>query len=110
LGHENRGYGPASSPTTITINQKNKNHPILKGLPTTPWISHGNIYLVNPLAPDKSTKTLLNGSSSVHEEPVAFTRQVGKSKIFYTTLGYPTDFSSPPFVQLLTNAIDWALK
>lgn len=110
LGHENRGYGPANSPTTVTINRKNKNHPILKGISKHSWSSRGNIYLVNPLSSDKSTKVLLDGSSSNYAEPIAFTRKVGKSKIFYTSLGFPTDFSSPPFVQLLSNAVDWALK
>lgn len=110
LGHENQGYGPATEPTTVSIYPKNRNHPILKGMPNEPWNSRGNIYLVSPLASDKSTKILLQGTSSTHKEPVAFIRQVGKSKIFYTSLGYPTDFSSPPFIQLLTNAVDWALK
>lgn len=110
LGHENQGYGPATSPTAVSIYQKNKKHPILKGVPKEPWTSNGNIYLVSPLASDKSTKILLQGTSSSHTEPVAFTRQVGNSKIFYTSLGFPTDFSSPPFIQLLTNAVDWSLK
>lgn len=110
LGHENKGYGPATSPTAISIYQKNKKHPILKGIPKERWSSSGNIYLVSPLATDKSTKILLQGTSSSHTEPVAFTRQVGKSKVFYTSLGFPTDFSSPPFIQLLTNAVDWSLK
>lgn len=110
LGHENQGYGPETSPTTVNIYRKNKNHPILKGIPKHSWGSRGNIYLVSPLEMDKSTNILLQGTSTSHSEPVAFTRQVGKSKIFYTSLGYPTDFSSQPFIQLLTNAVDWALK
>ena len=110
LGHENQGYGPATSPTTVSVHRKNKNHPILKGIPKQSWASRGNIYLVSPLATDRSTKILLDGTSSTHAEPVAFTRQIGESKIFYTSLGFPTDFSSPPFIHLLTNAVDWALK
>jgi|GEM_PF-246487 len=110
LGHDNQGYGPATAPTTVSIHRKNKNHPILKGVPKNTWTSKGNIYLVSPLAIDNSTKILMQGTSSTHAEPVAFIRQVGKSKIFYTSLGFPTDFSSPPFIQLLTNAVDWALK
>lgn len=110
LGHENRGYGPADAPTTVSLVKKNKKHPILRGIPTSSWTSQGNIYLINPLSADTSTKQLLRGSAATFDEPVAFVRQVGKSKIFYTSLGYPTDFTSPPFQLLLENAVEWALK
>ncbi|MCC5936246.1 MAG: BNR-4 repeat-containing protein [Lunatimonas sp.] len=108
LGHENRGYGPAESPTKVTVNRKNRRHPIVKNLAVTQWISQGNIYLVNPML-DPKTDILLAGVSGQHQEPVAFIRSAGKSKVFYTSLGFPTDFSKTPFIQLLYQAIDWTI-
>jgi len=34
----------------------------------------------------------------------------GKSRVFYTSLGYPADFSDGAFITLLTNAVFWALN
>jgi type 1 glutamine amidotransferase len=42
-------------------------------------------------------------------EPIAWTRIADRSKIFYTSLGYPDDFKLPQFRRLLINAIYWAL-
>lgn len=109
LGHKNQGYGPATSPTQIEIDQKNRRHPILRELPVGTWDSNGNIYLVEPLL-EKKTKVLLKGTSDRHSEPVAFVRQAGRSKVFYTSLGYPTDFGTTPFLNLLYSAVDWTLK
>lgn len=109
LGHENRGYGPALSPTRVVINPKHRKHPILKGIAVSSWGSQGNIYLIQPLN-DKKAKLLLQGKSASHNEPVAFTRKVGKSDVFYTSLGFPTDFSKSPFIRLMHNAVDWALR
>jgi type 1 glutamine amidotransferase len=72
-------------------------------------MSGGNIYLVSPLR-DNKAEVLLNGASAQHREPIAWTRKAGKSKIFYTSLGYPTDFSHPNFLQLLLNGISWTLQ
>lgn len=109
LGHENQGYGLAASPTGVTVNRKNRKHPIVRNLPVSEWNSQGNIYLVNPLLDPKST-ILLEGLSDRHQEPVAFARSAGKSKVFYTSLGFPTDFSKTPFIQLIYQAIDWSLQ
>ncbi|WP_209330487.1 BNR-4 repeat-containing protein [Lunatimonas salinarum] len=109
LGHENRGYGPAESPTHVTVNRKNRKHPIVNKLPISEWSSQGNIYLVNPLL-EPNTTILLEGVSDGHREPVAFSLGVGRSKVFYTSLGFPTDFSKTPFIQLIYQAIDWSLE
>jgi len=34
----------------------------------------------------------------------------GQSRIFYTSLGHPADFSDAAFTTLLTNAVFWALQ
>jgi type 1 glutamine amidotransferase len=52
---------------------------------------------------------LLTGKVENLTEPIAWIRKAGKSKVFYTSLGYPTDFKSAPFLTLLENAIRWSL-
>ena len=109
LGCGNHGYGPEAPGTDITIVQEQRNHAILKGMSTNGFHSLGNLYKVTPLTDNKAT-ILLNGSDGKDKQPVAWTRMAGKSKIFYTTLGYPTDFSNDVFNNLLINAIRWALN
>lgn len=108
LGCENRGYGPEEPGIDVTVNEDAIHHPILKGVEPMNWHSDGNIYKVAPLL-DKDAKVLLTGKVENLTEPIAWVRKAGKSKVFYTSLGYPTDFNSTPFLTLLVNAIQWSL-
>jgi nicotinamidase-related amidase/type 1 glutamine amidotransferase len=86
-----------------------KQHPILAGLSKSQWNSESALYLVSPV--DESAQILLLGSKDRDEqEPVAWTRQFGQSRVFYTSLGAPADFQRPVFQRLLSNAVTWALK
>ena len=82
-------------------------HPILKGFHAT-WSSTSNVYHVAPLL-DKTATVLLNGKVPKGIEPIAWTRTAGRSRIFYTSLGHPSDFGTPQFRTLLVNGIRWAL-
>ncbi len=81
-------------------------HPILDGLPTTPFPGSGGLYQTSPLKPGAAE--LLRGSVAgvAQEEPVAwtFTRADGGLS-FYTSLGHPDDFTRPEFRTLLKNAL-----
>ena len=109
LGCGNYGYGPVETGTDVSIASEQRNNPILKGFKTDGFHSTGNLYKVTPLT-DNRAVVLLNGTDGKETQPVAWTRTVGKSKVFYTTLGYPTDFTSEIFNNLLINAIHWALN
>jgi nicotinamidase-related amidase len=85
-----------------------KRHPILAGLPADPWTSPSSLYQVSPLEPEVTV--LLAGKWQEHVEPVAWTRQYGRSRVFYTSLGHPGDFQSPAFCTLLINALHWAVE
>ena len=109
LGCENKGYGPVEPGTAVSVNANNRNHTILSGVPAA-WHSEGNLYLVAPLL-DPDAVVLLNGSADGKTEPIAWTRETeNKSRVFYTSLGYPDDFKSEAFQTLLLNGIHWALK
>lgn len=108
VGCLNKGYGPVEPGTDVKIVEAQKNHPVLKGMPEQ-WHSNGNLYLVD-FTIDPNAVPLLMGNSEDKIQPVAWTRIAGKSRIFYTSLGYPTDFSDNAFTTLITNAIFWALQ
>jgi type 1 glutamine amidotransferase len=108
LGCENRGYGPVGPGTEVHV-VGDKDHPILQDITMSAWHSEGNLYLVAPLL-DQNAEVLLEGRSDGKTEPIAWTRRAGKNKVFYTSLGYPSDFSNRQFQQLLTNGIAWALE
>lgn len=108
LGCGNYGYGPVELGTDVSIAPGASNHPILKNFRSGGYHSIGNLYRVTPLV-DKKAVVLLNGKAGEETQPVAWTRMAGKSRVFYTTLGYPADFSEGQFNTLLVNAIAWAI-
>jgi len=94
----------ASGPTT-TIVSRGVPHPVLVGLDKS-FTSKGSLYKTGPLA--KGTTELLTGSIPGQKaEPIAWTNQYGKARIFYTSLGHEADFRNPQFWQLIENAVRW---
>ena len=108
LGCENRGYGPVEPGINVSVNPEALNNAILKDSPKE-WHSNGNVYLVKPLL-DTTANVLLTGKANDITEPIAWTRMAGKSRVFYTSLGYPEDFKSEAFTNMLINAMKWALQ
>lgn len=109
LGCKNRGYGPVVPGTEVKLVQDAVSHPVLKNIEPTQWHSNGNVYLVAPLL-DDSAEILATGEAEGNKQPVAWTRLAGRSRVFYTSMGYPDDFELSPFRQLLLNGIAWALR
>lgn len=109
LGCENRGYGSQDAGVEVTLVQKERKHPILKGVQPSQWHSEGSLYHVALL--DPGAKVLVMGKSGAKEEPIAWTRVTSNnSRVFYTSLGYPSDFDKQQYRRLLINGINWALK
>ena len=108
LGCQNRGYGPDALGYDVTVVAEAANHPIVKDLQIKQWHSKGGIYKVAPLL-DKEATVLLMGKVNDLVEPIAWTRNAGKSRVFYISMGYPDDFQSQQFITLLTSGIKWAL-
>jgi type 1 glutamine amidotransferase len=109
LGCGNYGYGPVEPGTDVSVAPGSSQHPILKDFNSDHFHSNGNLYRVTPLL-DKNAKVLLTGKAANEIQPVAWTRMAGKSRVFYTTLGYPTDFSETLFNTLIINAIAWGIN
>jgi len=110
LGCENRGYGPTEPGTDVKLVAGSNDHEIMRGVDPLEWHSEGNVYLVDPLL-DQEAVVLLEGHSEDLVQPIAWTRvNAKKGKVFYTSLGYPTDFNKPQFKKMLKNAITWLIK
>jgi type 1 glutamine amidotransferase len=109
LGGNYRGhYGQTAEGTRIFGVPTAREHPVLRGLPEA-FVSRGTLYRTSPLRPDATV--LLEGQVVNHPpEPVAWVRQYGKAKVFYTSLGHPNDFENPAFRTLLANGVRWALE
>ena len=95
--------------TTVRLSEAAAGHPILNGLPRSEFQSNGSLYRVSPLA-DGTTPLFIGRVPDQAPEPVAWTfaRDDG-GRSFYTSLGHIDDFKSSAFVNLLKNAIDWAV-
>lgn len=84
-------------------------HPILQGVGHNKFRVFGSLYKTSPLA--KSTTLLMTGriDTRMESEPVAWTHtSPAGGRVFYTSLGHPSDFQIPDFVRLLRNGIYWA--
>ena len=102
--HGHYGHGHA---TQVSLAPQAAGHPILAGVKIEGWASMGSLYKTSPVKKDATV--LLMGTWEKSTEPLAWTRQYGTARVFYTSLGHPDDFRSPQFTQLLTNALFWAM-
>jgi type 1 glutamine amidotransferase len=107
LGCGNYGYGPESLGVDVRPVAESVGHPILAGVEPLDWHGEGQLYLVKPV--DRKAAVLLTGSAANNVERVAWTRTCGKSRVFYTSLGFPTHFKLPQFNRLLVNGVFWAM-
>jgi type 1 glutamine amidotransferase len=88
-----------------------KEHPLMVGIDPLQMEGNGSLYRVAPL--EASTTPLIIGTvPGCAPEPVAWTNtpRVGKSRVFYTSLGHPDDFRNPMFRKLLLHGLCWALE
>ena len=90
-------------------------HPVVTGV--VPFLARSWLYHVTPL--NGEATVLLDGTAVNSDkagtpatypptQPVAWTRQYGRSRVFFTTLGHPDDFTHEPMRRLLVNGIHWA--
>ncbi len=109
LGCEAQGWGVVELGTAVTVAPGAEDHPLLDGVEPLDWQSDGVLYRVDPLV-DDDADVLLMGAMEDVVESVAWTRVTAHGGgVFYTSLGYPTDFDQPQFVRLLLNGVQWAL-
>ncbi|MCI0705375.1 MAG: ThuA domain-containing protein [Planctomycetia bacterium] len=106
FGGDYKGHFGAKMVCEVKIAEKGKDHPILKGV--MPFKSNGSLYKNPNIAADVTV--LLTGSIPKEMEPVAWVREKGGRRVFYTSLGHPDDFKDENFIMMLVNALAWTTK
>ncbi len=110
LGCEAQGWGVVELGTAVTAAPGAEDHPLLEGVEPLDWQSEGVLYRVDPLVDEDADVLLMGAMDDVAGEPIAWTRTTAHGgRVFYTSLGYPSDFEQPQFVRLLINGVQWAL-
>lgn len=97
------GKGP---PTKVTLVEKAKEHPILKGVKE--FESPCSLYKNSDQATD--VEVLMTGTNGSGTEPLTWTRDYKGGRMFYTSLGGVEDFANENFKVMLANALFWAGK
>lgn len=110
IGGNYSNHHKAGPLTTATASSPEAaKHPILRGV-TLPFTSDASLYRNTPLRPG-ATALLTGTIAGQPGEPIAWTyNRPGGGKTFYTSLGGPSDFKNPAFVQLLKNGLLWAAQ
>ena len=106
FGGSYKGHGKDMK---VKMSSENSSHEILKGLEVAGWERGDKPYYNDKNASD--VKVLLKGTEPggrVH--PMAWTRELGKQKIFYTSLGLPADFENKNFQNLIINSLNWVTE
>jgi putative heme-binding domain-containing protein len=109
LGGNYHGHYESKLGTQVHAVTTSQPHPIMAGVDLDGWQATGELYQVSPIAKDATV--LLTGTvPDQPAEPLAWVRQVNRSRIFYTSLGHPDHFRDPRFRKLLANAVHWELS
>ena len=106
LGGNYQGHYEKDPDTVIAATAAGRAHPILTGvqLKSAPGPLYKNTGHADDIA------VLLTGSNPGHTEPLAWTREVNKGRVFYTSLGNVETFEDEQFRRMLANAIFWTAR
>lgn len=98
------------NPSTLTALAKN--HPILKGVPSSFVIPHDEIYDGPFFVPAPDVALLDERWDTGAQFPAASAWNLGKGKVFYFRPGHETYpvFKQPEVQQVIVNAVRWAAK
>jgi type 1 glutamine amidotransferase len=102
---------PSNSPTALIESVREMtNHPILRGIATTPHPVTSSLYKSRNLAASATALMVGRSSDQTAVEPVAWVNTDQNRRVFYTSLGSPDDFKQAFFRRLLVNGIFWTLN
>jgi len=105
LGGDYQGHGKGGEEMRVLPCSDHLNHPVLKGIEG--WKRAGKVYRNPHLAKDVSL--LLWAETEAGASPMAWVRENGKKRVFYTSMGFPEDFLESQFIKLLDNALLWSM-
>ncbi len=111
FGGHYKGHMPNTAGTTTIVPAEQIDHPILRGVPKKNAMNDVmGIYITAPLN-DSATPLMLGKTGFIGPaQPVTWTNEYQKGqKIFYTSLGGLESFVDPGFLNMVYNAVYWAL-
>lgn len=109
LGGDYHYHDKADELSKVEIDPNAKSHPILAGVED--FTTTGKLYRNPQIARDVTL--LLSASNKDDHQPVAWARTRPEHKdqrVFYTSLGVPTDFENENFRRLVANALFWTSR
>ena len=111
FGGHYKGHAGNEEGTTTIVDGDQLDHPILRGVPKFRyWNDRAGIYITAPL--NDTATPLMMGKTGVNgpAQPVTWVNEYTKGqKIMYTSLGGLEQFRHPDFINMIYNAIYWAL-
>ena len=111
FGGHYKGHMPNTEGTTTIVPAEQLDHPILRGVPKRrSWNDVMGIYITAPLN-DSATPLMLGKTGLMGPaQPVTWVNEYQKGqKIFYTSMGGLESFIDPGFINMVYNAVYWAL-
>jgi uncharacterized protein len=92
-------------PVTVT----KADHPIMKGFPANYVSAMDELYIIEKTWPSTTVLATSKSEKTGNEQPVYWTNQYGKGRVFGTTYGHSNDtFSDPVFLKTVIQGIVWA--
>ncbi|MEM7373105.1 MAG: family 16 glycoside hydrolase [Bacteroidota bacterium] len=111
FGGHYKGHMPNTEGTTTIVPAEQLDHPILRGVPKRKAMNDiMGIYITAPL--NETATPLMMGKTGLigPAQPVSWVNEYQPGqKIFYTSLGGLESFVDPGFINMVYNAVYWAL-
>ena len=111
FGGHYKGHMPNTEGTTTMVPAEQLDHPLLRGVPKRKSMNDVmGIYITAPLN-DSATPLMMGKTGLIGPaQPVTWINEYRKDqKIFYTSLGGLESFIDPGFINMIYNAVFWAL-
>jgi len=110
LHHGNR-VADGDPPTHAWVLPSAAQHPLVAGLPAGEFLVDSKLYKTKPLAAPATPLLMGRVADRLPHEPLAWTvASDDGSRVFFTSMGSPSDFQQKEFVQLLINGVYWAIE
>lgn len=101
LGGDYKGHF-GGEPVKVKNDAKHRDHPVLASVKS---FTSKKLYKAGTLAGDVTL--LQTGDIGKAEHPVTWVRQYKGGRVFYSSLGVPSDFEDDQFLRMLLNAVFW---
>jgi uncharacterized protein len=86
-----------------------KNHPIMSGFPVDHVSAKDELYVIEKIWPNTTVLATSTSEQDGSKQPVYWTNQYGKARVFGTTYGHSTEtFEDRVFLNAVVRGTQWA--